>query len=104
MSRTVQALGADRAHPALREGVRVGRLDRCQYDLGALGAEEVVEGAAELGVPIAQQALDSSSLLAEHQQQVAGLLGDPAAVRVGSDPSRLDPSGGQFDEETGLTL
>jgi putative transposase len=53
----VQALGTDRADPALRVGVRIGRLDGCQQDLGALGAEHVVEGAAELGVPIAQHEL-----------------------------------------------
>jgi hypothetical protein len=76
----VQTLGADRADPALRGRVGVGRLDRCQDYLGALRAEEVVEGAAELGVTIAEQELDSSSLLAEHQQQVPRLLRDPNAV------------------------
>jgi hypothetical protein len=32
----VEALGADRADPSLREGVRVGRLHRCEQHLGAL--------------------------------------------------------------------
>jgi hypothetical protein len=50
----VQALGTDRADKPFCDGVRVGRLDRCQPHLGALRAEEVVEGAAELRVAIAQ--------------------------------------------------
>ena len=32
----VQALGADRADPSLREGVRVGRLHRREHHLGVL--------------------------------------------------------------------
>jgi hypothetical protein len=44
----IQALGADRPHPALRDRVRVGRLDRCPQHGGALRAEHVVEGAANL--------------------------------------------------------
>jgi hypothetical protein len=95
----VQALSADRAHPALREGIGVGRLGRCQYHLRALSAEEVVKGAAELGIPIPQDILNMSPLLAEYQQQVACLLSNPGAVRVGSDPGQVDAPGGQSDKE-----
>jgi hypothetical protein len=69
----VQALSAHRADPALREGVRVGRLDRSQHDLGALGAEDVVEATTELCVPILQDIPNMSPLLAEYQQRVACL-------------------------------
>jgi len=96
----VQALGADRANPAFREGVGVGCLDWCQHHLGVLGAEEVIEGAAEFGIPIAQDELDSSSLLAQHQQQIPCLLGDPGAVGVGGDASQMDLSGVHFDENS----
>jgi hypothetical protein len=41
----------------------------------------------------------SSSLLAQHQQQVAGLLGDPGAVGVGGDPSQVDAPGGSSMRE-----
>ena len=88
----VQALGADRGNPAFREGVGVGRLDRCQHHLGVLGAEEVIEGAAEFGIPITQHELDSSSLLAQPQQQIPRLLGDPGAVWVGGDARRVSTS------------
>jgi hypothetical protein len=70
-----------------------------QDDLGALGPEEIIECPAELGVPIAQQEPDSSSLLAEFQQQVPGLLGDPGAVGIGGHAGQVDAAGVQFDEE-----
>ena len=84
---------------ALRLRIHSGRLDRCQDDLGALGPEQIIEGPAEFGVPIAQQELDSSSLLAEFQQQVPGLLGDPGAVGIGGHAGKVDAAGVQFDEE-----
>jgi hypothetical protein len=95
----VQALSADGTDPPLRVGVRVRRLDRRNEHLGALGAEHVVERATELGIPIAQQELDAAPLLAEHQQQVPCLLGDPGAVGVGSHAGEMDPAGVQLDEE-----
>ena len=48
----VEAVGANRAHPALGEGVRVRRLNRRADHLDALGAEDLVEGVAELRVAI----------------------------------------------------
>jgi hypothetical protein len=84
----VQALGADRPDPALGIGVGVGCLHRRDEHLDTLGAEHVVEAAGELRVTIAQYIAqykaEPASLLLQHQQQVAGLLGDPAAVRVGA--------------------
>jgi hypothetical protein len=37
--------------------------------------------------------------LAQYQQQVAGLLGDPAAIRMGGHPGQVDPPGLQLNEE-----
>ena len=37
--------------------------------------------------------------LAQDQQQVAGLLSDPRAIRVGSDSGEVDPAGIQLDEQ-----
>jgi hypothetical protein len=85
------ALGADRAGPALRERVGVRGLDRCQHHLGAFRAEGVIEGAAEPGVTVAEQQLDSSSLLAEHQQQVRAPAGQPRRRRGWRSPGQMDP-------------
>jgi hypothetical protein len=70
------------------EGVGVGRLHRRDQHLGALGAEHVVEAAGELRVAVAQHEAQLSFSFAEHQQQVAGLLGNPGAVRVGVTPAK----------------
>jgi hypothetical protein len=73
----VQALGTDRADPALRMGVGIRRLHRCQQHLGAFCAEHLVEGTAELRIPVAEQEAHPSPAFLQRQQQVAGLLGDP---------------------------
>jgi len=46
----------------------------------SLGAEHVIEGTAELRDAVAEQEVRPSSSLAKHQQEVAGLLGDPCAM------------------------
>jgi hypothetical protein len=51
----VEAVGADRAHPTLREGVRVRGLNWRADDLDALGAEDLIEGVGELGVAIVDE-------------------------------------------------
>ena len=48
----VEAVGANRAHPTLGEGVRVRRLDRRADHLDAFRPEDLVERAAELRVAI----------------------------------------------------
>jgi hypothetical protein len=84
----VQALGPYRPDPALRMGVRVRCLHRRDEHLGALSAEHVVEAAGELRVAVAQHEAPPSSSLAEHQQQVAGLLGDPTPLGLAVTPAR----------------
>jgi hypothetical protein len=49
----VQALAPDRAHPALREGVRPGRLRGYEEYLNTVGVEHGVEHAGVLGVAMA---------------------------------------------------
>jgi hypothetical protein len=49
----VGALAADRAHPALREGVCSGRR-RCLEHVDAVGGEHRVEGCGELAVAVAE--------------------------------------------------
>jgi hypothetical protein len=51
----VEAVGANGAHPALGKGVRVRSMDRCADHPDVLGAEDLVEGVAELRVTIADE-------------------------------------------------
>jgi hypothetical protein len=89
----VQALGADGTNSPLRVGVGVRGLHRRDQHLGALRPEHVVEAAGERRVAVAQHKAQPSFSFAEHQQQVAGLLGDPAAVGVGGHPGEVDSPG-----------
>ena len=70
----VQALGPDRARPALGVGVRRGCPHRRAEHLTTLRAEHLVETAAELGVPVVDKEAHLAAPLAQHQQKVAGLL------------------------------
>ncbi len=96
----VQALGADRSHPSFGVGIRPGRPHRRTQHLDAFSAEDVVEAAAEFRVAVAQQQSDRPSPLAQSQQQVAGLLGDPPAVRVGGHAGQVDLPGVDLDHVT----
>jgi hypothetical protein len=95
----VQALGADRADPSLRVRVRCGCPVGRHQHLATFRAEHVVEAAGELRVPVTEQEAHSSPSLLQHQQPVAGLLGDPGAVRVGGHPGQVHPPGVVFYEE-----
>src|SRR6266496_2071927 len=94
----VEAVGADCAHPTLCEGVRVRGLNWRADDLDALGAEDLIEGVAELGVAIVDEESEGV-LVAELHGEVARLLGDPAAVRIRAACDVLNPPGRERDEE-----
>src|SRR6266511_1537052 len=79
----IEAVVADRAHPALSERVRVRRLHRRSDHLDAFRAEDFVEGAAELRVAVVDQQSEVASLLADLHDEVASLLRDPGAVWAG---------------------
>jgi hypothetical protein len=87
----VQTLGADGADPPLGVGVGVGCLHRFQEYLGALRPEHVVEAAGEFHVAIVEEEAHPLPSISEHQQEVAGLLGDPAAVRSGGAGRSMRP-------------
>src|SRR5947208_3776090 len=78
----VEALPAHAADPAFGVGVRVRRLDRRSDDLDAFTAEDAVEGAAELRVPIVDQEARPPAAVVEVHQQVARLLGHPRRIRL----------------------
>src|SRR3954468_1006398 len=51
----VETFAADRSDPALREGVRVRRPERCADDLDAFAPEDVIEGTRELAIAVMDQ-------------------------------------------------
>jgi hypothetical protein len=51
---------------------------------------------------VAEYKAHLSTPLAQHQQQVSCLLGDPAAIGMGGHPGQVDPAGLQLNEEQHL--
>jgi hypothetical protein len=99
----VQTFGPHRTDPALGISVGVGRLHRRDQHLGVVRTEDVVEGAGELRVSIANKEAHSSAPPAQHQAQVAGLLGNPSPIRVGGHAGHMDPPSAQLDGRTAPT-
>src|SRR6266545_1748333 len=92
----IEAVAADGAHPALGECVRVRRSDRRP---DPLGAEDLVEGAAELRVAVMDQQLERLLLLGQLHDNVPGLLSHPGAVWAGCTGDELEPAPCQREEE-----
>src|SRR5579859_1499871 len=100
----IEQLSADGADPAFSEGIcpwgPIGKPDH----FGGLGAEDLVEGSAELGVAVVEEELDPDGLVLEVPDQVAGLLCNPFAGGVGGDAREMDATGTDFDEEEDVEL
>jgi hypothetical protein len=86
----IEAVVADGAHPTFGEGVRVRCLHGSPDHFDLLGAKDLVEGAAELCVPVVDQQSEAAPLLAELHGELAGFLGDPGTVGVRCARDELD--------------
>src|SRR5215218_9376085 len=95
---SIEAVGAERAYPALGVGVRARRQDRRTDHLDPLAPEHLVEGVAALRVPVMDEKPERL-LVAELDHEVARLLGDPATVRIRAAREVLDPPRRQRDED-----
>jgi hypothetical protein len=71
----VQALAPGAVHPAFRDRIRAGRLERALDYPRADRGEHSVGRRGELGIPVPDQELEAISLALEDHQQVTGLLG-----------------------------
>jgi hypothetical protein len=74
----------------------------CADDLGTGRAPHFIERSGELGVPVADQEPERSSLIAKDGDEVAGLLGNPEAGGMVSDAGKMDPPAAKLDEEQHL--
>jgi hypothetical protein len=79
----VETLGADGADEALGGRVRLRRSHAGLDDLDAFAGEDGVEVPGELAVPVADQEAERSWLSLERPGELARLLGNPGAGRVG---------------------
>src|SRR4051812_2331036 len=85
----VEAFTAQGADETFRDRIRPGCPDRGVDDADVGAGEYGVEGGGELAVPVADQEPEPVGAVAEVHQQVAGLLGNPGAGGVGSDPGEV---------------
>src|SRR5215218_6053960 len=95
----VEALATDAADPALGVSVCVRSLDGRADHSHSFATEDVIETAAELGVAIVDQEAERLIAIIERHPQVACLLGDPGARRVGRAGDELDAAALERDEE-----
>ena len=82
----VEAFPSQCPDEAFRDRGRPGRSGRGADDPDVGVGEDGVERSGELAVPVADQEPEPIGAIAEVQQQVAGLLGDPGAGGVAGDP------------------
>ena len=95
----VEAFAADAADPAFGVRFRPRCRDRRPDHFDPVRAAERVEGLGEFDVAVADQDPRLSALVAEGREQLARLLGDPAAVGMSGDAGDVDAPPLEFDEE-----
>ena len=95
----VQAVGANGLHPAFGEGVGVRGSDRCADHPHTFASEDIIKGAGELGVAVADQELDARALVREADRKVARLLGDEDRVRTARRDADAHAPAADLDEE-----
>jgi hypothetical protein len=93
----VETLGADGADEALGVGVCLWRTDRRMDHVDTFAAEDLVEGCTELAVPVMDQ--EARPLEDAGEAEVAGLLRNPGAGRVGRAAGDMDTTASELDEE-----
>jgi hypothetical protein len=75
-----------------------GRPDDADVDRG----EDGVERRGELRVPIPDEESEAAAGIVEVHEQVASLLGQPGAGRLGGDAEDVHPAGGVLDDEENI--
>ncbi|HKA12413.1 MAG TPA: hypothetical protein VKI99_18270 [Candidatus Dormibacteraeota bacterium] len=68
-------------------------------DSQPLGAEDLIEGGAELGVSISEQELDLQSPILQPPRQVPCMLGHPGAGRVAGTARQVNAPAADLDKE-----
>ena len=95
---SVEEFAANAADEAFGDRVGPRCLHRRPDDPHVDGGEHRVERAGELGVAISDEEPEATPGI-ENRAEVAGLLGQPRAGRVGGDTEQVYPAGGVFDDE-----
>ena len=84
---------------AFGDRVRARCLDWGAEDADIGAGEHGVEGGSELGISVADQELELLGAVAEVDEQVASLLGDPGAGGMGGDPGEVNAAAAVLDHD-----
>jgi hypothetical protein len=84
----IEAFGADGAHEAFGDRVRLRGSHRCADDLDSLAVEDVVEIACELAVSVPDQEANRRRALGKSPSELARLLSDPGSLGFALQPAR----------------
>ena len=95
----VEAFPTERADEAFRDRVRPWSSGRGADDPDVGTGEHGVKGGGELAVSVADQESEPVGAVAEVDEQVAGLLGDPDAGGMGGDPGEVHATTAVFDHD-----
>jgi hypothetical protein len=95
----VQQLPANRAHPALRVGVRPRCPDRRAQHLDPLSGKDSIECGGELDIPITEHKPELADAVLKGHEQVAGLLCHPLPYWMRCHPEHMDPAGRDLDRK-----
>jgi hypothetical protein len=95
----VEELASDAADEAFGDGVGPRCPHWCLDDADVDGGEHGVEGGGELGVAVPDEEPEAPAGVVEVHEQVAGLLGQPGAGRVGGDAEDVHTVGGVLGDE-----
>jgi hypothetical protein len=96
----IEALGLDRLHPTLCEGVGARCCDRGSNDIDASSSEDLIEATAVLGIAVVDEESHGRASILEAHREVAPLLSDPHRVGAGGAAGDMDTPARELDEES----
>jgi len=100
----IEALGAHGSDPALRVRVRSRVPDGRRDDSRSFGAEDIVEGCGDLGIPIPDQESEPAVRVGQITGEVPGHLGGPGPGGMLGNTDQVDSAAGQLDDEQHVEL
>jgi len=96
---TIETLGLDLEHPALRDRVHVRSLERGSHDLGAGVHQDASELSGELAVAVDDQVADVAEEAVGGVREIARHLCHERRIGVGCDPCDVHSARGVVDHE-----
>jgi len=97
--KTIEALISGSSHPSLGVSIRIRSSKGCGQNVEAFTGENGIECIRVLAFVVTDQKPQTGCHIIEFPQDLSGLLCDPGLGRIGSDPSQVDATSSNLDEE-----